>query len=93
VVEAAGDHAFWASFDPTRQPRCQSCSFLPICWSGCPKNHLERDTAAILEQGAYWRANLARLVATGLGLTLDGEVTYEPAQQFPDGEPAPYANA
>jgi uncharacterized protein len=93
VVEAAGDHAFWASFDPTRQPRCHACSFLPICWSGCPKNHLEGDTAAILEQGAYWRANLARLVATGLGLTLDGEVTYESAQQFPDGEPAPYANA
>jgi uncharacterized protein len=93
VVEATADHAFWASFDPTRQPRCQHCSFLPICWSGCPKNHLEGDTTAILEQGTYWRANLARLVATGLGLTLDGEVTYAHEQQFPDGEPAPYANA
>ena len=43
------DHDFWVSFDPTERARCGRCSFLPLCWSGCPKQHLEGNHAAIDE--------------------------------------------
>jgi uncharacterized protein len=91
--EDRADAGFWDKFDPTTMPRCQTCSFLPVCWSGCPKVHLERDAQAIREQGQYWRENLARLVATGLGLTLAREVVYDHDKQFPDGEPDTYLRA
>ncbi|WP_186775910.1 radical SAM/SPASM domain-containing protein [Rubripirellula tenax] len=63
IIEDRNDEQWWANFDPTTQPKCSVCSFLPICWSGCPKKHLENDDHAIAEQGAYWRSNLPRLVA------------------------------
>ncbi|MBC7883231.1 MAG: radical SAM protein, partial [Anaerolineae bacterium] len=55
-----GDSVWWEQFDPTCLPSCSQCSFLPICWGGCPKKHLEGDTHAIAEQSAYWRNNLPR---------------------------------
>lgn len=53
---------WWNSFDPTKLPKCSKCSFLPICWGGCPKKHLENDEHAISEQSRYWRKNLAKLI-------------------------------
>jgi len=76
------DGHWWATFDPTLQPRCSRCSFLPVCWSGCPKKHLEGDTDAVLEQGEYWRSNLARLVAQGVGRTVEDGFRYSEADQF-----------
>ncbi|MES0030406.1 radical SAM protein [Mesorhizobium sp. M0040] len=61
------DSEWWQSFDPTKQPTCSSCSFLPICWGGCPKKHLEQDQHALREQGRYWRSNLPRLIAKAAG--------------------------
>lgn len=61
------DESFWAGFDPTRLPTCGHCSFLPVCWGGCPKKHLERDMHAIGEQGRFWRTNLPRLIAKAAG--------------------------
>jgi uncharacterized protein len=61
------DVDWWEAFDPTTQPTCSRCSFLPICWGGCPKRHLEGDRHALDEQGAYWRTNLPRLVADRFG--------------------------
>ncbi len=88
LLGAAGnDVEFWRTFDPTERPRCSACTFLPICWSGCPKVHLEGDALAIARQGEYWRTNLPRQVANGLGLTLDGEYAFSAQDQFPDGEP------
>jgi uncharacterized protein len=88
VLEApTGDAVWWNTFDPTLQPKCSRCSFLPICWSGCPKKHLEGDTHAIDEQGAYWRRNLARLVASGLNLTLDRNVEFTLEDQFRNSVP------
>lgn len=78
------DAAWWNAFDPTKQPTCSRCSFLPICWGGCPKKHLEADRIALDEQGAYWRQNLARLVAAGLGLRLPKCVEFTAADQFRD---------
>jgi uncharacterized protein len=93
VIQDSDDGHWWEAFDPTRQPRCSRCSFLPICWGGCPKKHLERDTHALREQGAYWRRNLARLVAEGVGLKMVGDFEYSEFDQFrdglPDGEIAP----
>jgi uncharacterized protein len=66
--EMPGDSSWWASFDPTRAPSCSRCSFLPICWGGCPKKHLEGDQHALREQGMYWRNNLPRLILKAAGL-------------------------
>ena len=62
------DQTWWKAFDPTTLPTCSKCSFLPICWGGCPKKQLERDDAAIARQSEYWRTNLPRLIATKAGL-------------------------
>ena len=81
-VEA--DSAWWTTFDPTELPTCSRCSFLPVCWAGCPKRHLDGDVEAIAEQGAYWRRNLARLVAEGTGERLESDLTIDTALQFRD---------
>jgi uncharacterized protein len=89
VLTSSGDPAaeasWWDAFDPTELPTCARCSFLPICWAGCPKKHLEGDVHAIAEQGAYWRGNLARLVAEGVGVNVLGHLEYMPRHQFRDG--------
>jgi uncharacterized protein len=64
TVAAASDHQWWTTYDPTHESRCGGCSFLPLCWGGCPKHHLERDAQALQEQCGYWRRNLARYVLT-----------------------------
>ncbi len=80
-----GDAAFWRDFDPTTRPQCAHCSFLPVCWSGCPKKHLEGDAWAIAEQGHYWRQNLPRLIAGAVGLDVPIGTAYSQADQFRDG--------
>jgi uncharacterized protein len=78
------DREWWATFDPTQLPTCSRCSFLPVCWAGCPKRHLDGDRQAIEEQGAYWRRNLGRLVAEGTGEFLDHDLTFGSDVQFRD---------
>jgi uncharacterized protein len=75
---------WWDRFDPTELPSCSRCSFLPICWGGCPKKHLDQDQHALAEQGAYWRRNLARLVAEGVGRTMQSSLEFTLAEQFRD---------
>ena len=76
------DASWWKQFDPTTLPKCSRCSFLPICWSGCPKKHLEMDEAAIAEQSIYWRNNLARLVAAKAGVVVPDGFTFSETDQF-----------
>jgi uncharacterized protein len=78
----ADDGPWWAAFDPTTLPTCSRCSFLPICWGGCPKKHLEGDQHAVAEQGAYWRANLPRLIASRAGQSVPPHFTFSEADQF-----------
>jgi hypothetical protein len=78
------DRGWWNAFDPTVLPTCRRCSFLPVCWAGCPKRHLDRDSHVIAEQGAYWRRNLARLVADGVREELVRPVIFDEASQFRD---------
>lgn len=80
-IEAATDKQFWSEFDPTLQPTCSKCSFLPVCWGGCPKKHLEGDSHALAEQGEYWRRNLARLVTHHLGFKPSTHI-FSDADQF-----------
>jgi uncharacterized protein len=82
LVNEHVDEAWWREFDPTQLPTCSRCSFLPICWGGCPKKHLERDEHAIAEQGAYWKANLPRLIARGAGMELVGPTAFGAEDQF-----------
>lgn len=85
VLEEHPDAGWWERFDPTQVPACSRCSFLPVCWGGCPKTHLEGDRRALVEQGAYWRAHLPRLIADGVKLELLGPTEFTAADQFRGG--------
>ena len=76
------DATWWNSFDPTTLPNCSRCSFLPICWGGCPKKHLEGDEHALNEQSMYWRTNLPRLIADRFGLKPGQRFVFTEADQF-----------
>ncbi len=76
------DSEWWNAFDPTNLPNCKRCSFLPICWGGCPKRHLEKDQHALAEQGNYWRTNLARMIATMVDSTVTEPFSYTEQDQF-----------
>lgn len=77
------DAAWWAEFDPTLQPNCQRCSFLPVCWGGCPKKHLERDTKTLDEQSLYWRKALPQKIAWQFGIALTSdEFAFSEKDQF-----------
>jgi len=78
----ADDGEWWRSFDPTTLATCSRCSFLPICWGGCPKKHLEGDQHAIAEQGAYWRSNLPRLIASRAGQSVPAGFAFSESDQF-----------
>lgn len=82
AINESQDAGWWETFDPTVSASCSRCSFLPICWGGCPKKHLEADDHAIREQGRYWRTNLPRLVASSAKITdlITSEIPME--QQF-----------
>jgi uncharacterized protein len=79
---STSDEKFWSDFDPTSAPKCSVCSFLPICWGGCAKKHLDQDQHALDEQGEYFRTNLARLVSEGVGVKLCSPFVYTAADQF-----------
>jgi uncharacterized protein len=76
------DESWWRRFDPTILPNCSRCSFLPICWGGCPKKHLEQDDHAIAEQSRYWRMNLPRLIASGVNAKASADFVYGEVDQF-----------
>lgn len=76
------DGTWWDEFDPTLRPTCSKCSFLPICWGGCPKTHLEKDQHATDEQGIWWRANLPRLIGDAAGFSELTEDTVPLELQF-----------
>lgn len=86
--DSGQDSIFWATFDPTTRPSCMRCSFLPVCWGGCPKKHLERDEWALFEQSLYWRRNLPRLVAQAAGFDAP-TIEYDELDQFRDGDVPP----
>jgi uncharacterized protein len=76
------DRSWWEAFDPTTLPSCSRCSFLPICWGGCPKKHLDGDAHAIAEQSLFWRRNLPRLIASGVNAEAPVDFSYGEADQF-----------
>jgi uncharacterized protein len=82
------DFDWWGGFDPTTQPNCGRCSFLPICWGGCPKKHLEHDSKSLHEQSLYWRKALPQKIAWQFGVELKaGEFSFGEQDQFRgDGE-------
>jgi uncharacterized protein len=76
------DSGWWDAFDPTVLPTCSRCSFLPLCWGGCPKRHLEGSRADIASEGRFWRTQLPRLIATGLGGQPPPDFAFTEADQF-----------
>lgn len=85
--DSYSDAVWWNNFDPTCLPTCSMCSFLPICWGGCPKRHIEGDTHAIQEQGKYWRDNLPRLLAHTVGFVEFSPTKFAEKDQFRLGTP------
>ncbi len=85
----APDRDWWNAFDPTELPTCSRCSFLPVCWGGCPKRHLEGSRPDIEREGAFWRTHLPRMIAAGLSEKLPPGFAYTEADQFRRGAPAP----
>ena len=75
------DADWWTAFDPTLQPNCSRCSFLPVCWGGCPKNHLEGNSHSLHEQSLYWRKALPQKIAWQFGVALK-----ESAFSFTEGD-------
>jgi uncharacterized protein len=86
--QAVENEQWWRAFDPTEAPRCSNCSFLPVCWGGCPKKHFDGDTHALQEQGAYWRRNLARLITSSLNIETASITHFGEREQFRETVPA-----
>lgn len=77
------DAPWWDAFDPTRQPKCSRCSFLPVCWGGCPKKHLEGDAKSLHEQSLYWRKALPQKIAWQFGVAMEeGTFSFSESDQF-----------
>jgi uncharacterized protein len=85
--ETFPDQAWWKTFDPTTLPTCSRCSFLPVCWGGCPKRHLDGSQTDIQSEGRFWRTNLPRLIAAGFDELPPPGFVYTEADQFRDGAP------
>lgn len=79
------DHAWWEEFDPTRLGSCSHCSFLPVCWGGCPKRHLDGSQTDLAAEGRFWRRNLPRMIAAGLGEHPAEDLEFTDAEQFRKG--------
>jgi uncharacterized protein len=79
------DGQWWSEFDPTKMPTCSKCSFLPICFGGCPKKHLEGDQKALDEQSEYWRSNLEKKVLNYVSLDSNEVIPLTKSDQFREG--------
>ncbi|MCF3106959.1 radical SAM protein [Streptomyces roseoverticillatus] len=81
---APGEGEWWDAFDPTTLPTCSRCSFLPVCWGGCPKRHLDDSPADIANEGRYWRVNLPAQIAAGFGERAQEGFAFSETDQFRD---------
>jgi uncharacterized protein len=73
---------WWESYDPTTLPNCSRCSFLPVCWGGCPLKHLNQDTHALEERSIYWRNHLPHLITRRFGEEPPAGFSFTEADQF-----------
>jgi uncharacterized protein len=80
--ETFADGEWWQQFDPTLAETCSVCSFLPLCWGGCPKRHLDQSRVDLDREGRFWRTNLPRLIAAGFGEEPPAGFAYTEADQF-----------
>lgn len=78
------DRRWWEAFDPTVLPTCSQCSFVPVCWGGCPKRHLEGNRTEIEREGRFWRINLPRMIAAGFHEEPPHGFAFTRADQFRD---------
>ncbi|ARP67209.1 MULTISPECIES: radical SAM/SPASM domain-containing protein [Mesorhizobium] len=87
TAQQATQEQWWDGFDPTRNEKCSTCSFLPLCWGACPKLHLERDTASLDQQSEFWRTMLPRRLTSSLGLQLPTDFALTATDQFKSAPP------
>lgn len=84
-VEYNGNIEWWNNFNPCKAPTCSSCSFLPICFGGCAKKHLDHDQKFLDEQSEYWRNNLGKTVSRFLKIELLDSSPLLSQDQFRNG--------
>jgi uncharacterized protein len=80
--QSFADREWWEEFDPTTLPTCSRCSFLPVCWGGCPKRHLDGSRADVDAEGRFWRRNLPGMIAAGLRESIPHDHEFSMAEQF-----------
>ena len=76
------DRQWWEEFDPTTLPTCSRCSFLPVCWGGCPKRHLDGSRVDVDAEGRFWRRSLPGMIATGLHEPIPDDYEFSMSEQF-----------
>jgi uncharacterized protein len=77
---------FWQRFDPMTDVVCKNCTFLPLCFGGCPKVKLEQDMRAFQRQCDHWRLNIAQDVAAKCNVKLTKPVIFSEQEQFKSSE-------
>ncbi len=49
------NYARWKGYSPFKEPTCRTCTFLPTCLGGCPRNRLLRRDREVRENCAYYQ--------------------------------------
>ena len=77
------DADWWTAFDPTLQPNCSRCSFLPVCWGGCRRSSGRQFFPCMVS--LYWR-RLSRRRSHGSSARLSRErLQFHRARPVPTG--------
>ncbi|MBV8754780.1 MAG: SPASM domain-containing protein [Hyphomicrobiales bacterium] len=52
----------WDRYDPFTHERCSECQYLPVCMGGCPKAQIEKNSAQVRLQSAFWENNFDNII-------------------------------
>lgn len=74
--------SWWEDFAPTKLDSCRKCSFLPVCWGGCAKRHLDQNEASQEALSHYWRSSLPNRIVAASGISSDAYRAFTEAEQF-----------
>lgn len=62
AIPETKDFDRWDKFDPFKLPTCKECQYLPVCYGGCPRAQMDRDTQAIEDQNKYFEQNFDKMI-------------------------------
>ncbi|MEI9926022.1 MAG: SPASM domain-containing protein [Bradyrhizobium sp.] len=76
------ESVWWDNFDPTKVSDCRRCSFLPVCWGGCAKRHLDHDSNSRAALSEYWRSSLPNRIINAAQFSLTAYRAFTEEEQF-----------